>query len=206
MTVAGLVLAAGGGRRMGGPKALVRLGGELLVARVHRTLEEGGCAPVVVVLGAGATEVQAVAPLAGAEVVVHGGWEAGLGSSLVAGLAALRDRPEITAAVVALADQPWVKPASVARLRAAHDRDGASVAVATYDGRRRNPVLLARQHWADVTGTGDVGARDLARSAEAVEVAVEGDPTDLDTPEDLARAEVTLTARRAPRADPARTT
>ncbi|HZB47826.1 MAG TPA: NTP transferase domain-containing protein, partial [Mycobacteriales bacterium] len=57
MTVAGLVLAAGGGSRMGRPKALVRLGGELLVERACRLLADGGCAPVLAVLGAGADEV-----------------------------------------------------------------------------------------------------------------------------------------------------
>ncbi len=60
---AGLVLAAGGGRRYGGPKALVHHEGSLLVERAVRTVRDAGCAPVVVVLGAAAAEVRASAQL-----------------------------------------------------------------------------------------------------------------------------------------------
>ena len=59
-----------------------------------------------------------------------------------------------------LVDTPGIGPAVVRRLVAAHD-DGATVVVATYDGAPRNPVLLAREHWAEVgrLAVGDVGAR-----------------------------------------------
>ncbi len=87
MTVAGLLLAGGAGRRFGGPKALVRLDGELLVERGVRLLRDGGCAPVVVVLGAQAERVRAVAELP--IVVVAEDWATGMGASLRAGLAAL---------------------------------------------------------------------------------------------------------------------
>lgn len=196
MSVAGLVLAAGAGRRMGGPKALISLGGELLVERAIRTLADGGCDPVLVVVGAAADEVRRRAELGGAMVVVHAGWDEGLGSSLTAGLAALAPLDEVTAAVVALADQPWIRAGAVVRLLAAH-AGGAGVAVATYDGRRRNPVLLARPTWSDVPPTGDVGARDLARGDAAVAVACTGDPLDLDTPDDLSRARAREAAERS---------
>ena len=85
---AGLLLAAGAGRRMGRPKALVELDGEPLVVRALRTLAEGGAAPVVVVLGARADEVRAVLP-AGVRRVEAPDWAEGMGASLRAGLAAL---------------------------------------------------------------------------------------------------------------------
>lgn len=187
---AGLLLAAGAGRRFGGPKALARLDGELLVERGARVLREGGCGPLVVVLGASAAEVRAAADLRGAEVVVATDWSEGMGASLRAGLAALAPTPA-PAAVVALADQPLVGAEAVRRLHGAW-AGGARAAVATYGGCPRNPVLLDRSVWAGVahTARGDVGARGWLRAhPELVEhVACDGtgSPTDVDTPADLA--------------------
>lgn len=175
--VAGLLLAAGQGARLGTPKALVEYRGERLVDRGVRLLHEGGCHPVIVVLGAATLQVR------GAVAVVNPDWRTGMGSSLRVGLAALP--PQAEAVVVALVDQPFVEPAAV---RALIDSD-APVAVATYGGRPRNPVLIARGHVERVAAmaNGDVGARPfLAAYPELVtEVEVPGDPRDIDTPEDL---------------------
>jgi nicotine blue oxidoreductase len=98
----------------------------------------------------------------------------------------------VGAVVVALADQPLVGATAVARLIAAY-RSGASVAVAAYDGQPRNPVLLAREHWAEViaTATGDQGARAFLRARPDLVTLVEcgdaGRPDDIDTPADLDR-------------------
>ncbi len=181
--VAGLVLAAGEGRRFGRPKALVELDGERLVDRAVRLLRDGGCAPIVVVSGAAPLEV------AGADVFDNPDWKTGMGSSLRCGLAALP--AECGAAVVALVDQPYIGLEAVRRLVDAY-RKGAQAAVVTYGGQRRNPVLLARDTWPAVAAlaTGDVGARRYieARRQEVVEVPGDGtgDPRDIDTPDDLA--------------------
>lgn len=186
MTVAGLVLAAGSGSRFGGPKALVVLDGELLVHRAVRVLREGGCVPVVVVVGAEADRVCREADLP--DAVVAADWATGMGASLRAGLAALAD--EVDAVVVGLADQPLVGSAAVERLRAAFSA-GAEVAVATYGGRPRNPVLLARTVWPDVArlARGDEGARPFLRAHpdRVTPVACDGtgSPFDVDTPADL---------------------
>ncbi|MEV5739591.1 nucleotidyltransferase family protein [Microbispora rosea] len=182
--VAGLLLAAGGGSRFGGPKALVEFEGERLADRGVRLLAEGGCRPVLIVLGA------ADVPVAGAVVVRNPGWAAGLGSSLRAGLRALP--PAAPAVVIALADQPLVRPEAVRRLIAAFEA-GARVAVATYGGAPRNPVLVAREHLAEVAALaeGDVGARPFLRAHPELLTAVPcddaGDPADVDTPADLRR-------------------
>ena len=186
--VAGLLLAAGAGRRFGGPKALVELDGELLVHRGAALLRDGGCAPVVVVVGAAARQVQAAA--GDLPTVVAADWESGMGASLRAGLAALADGPS-QACVVALADQPRVGPQAVVRLVQAW-RAGADAAVATYDGRQRNPVLLDRSTWGEVgdAAVGDTGARAwLRQHPERVAVVScddTGTPFDIDTPDDLA--------------------
>ncbi|WP_307871591.1 nucleotidyltransferase family protein [Micromonospora sp. U21] len=183
--IAGLLLAAGAGRRYGRPKALVELAGEPLVRRGIRLLRDGGCAPVHVVLGAGADEVP---ELPGAVPVRHDRWPEGLGSSLRRGLASLPvDAP---AAVVILVDQPLISPVAVGRVRRAHAA-GAAVAVATYAGRPGHPVLLGRATWPLLDGyaVGDRGARDLLRARPDLVVEVPcddaGSPVDVDTPADL---------------------
>ncbi|WP_243715688.1 NTP transferase domain-containing protein [Micromonospora sp. KC207] len=157
-TVAGLVLAAGAGRRYGGPKALVRHSGPLLVERAVRTLVEAGCAPALVVLGAAADRVRAVADLSGARVVGSPRWATGMNSSLRVGLTALT-ATDVVAVVVLLVDMPGISAEAVRRVAA--DAGPAALATAGYGpGRRGHPVLLGREHWTGVlaSATGDTGA------------------------------------------------
>jgi nicotine blue oxidoreductase len=120
----------------------------------------------------------------------------GMGSSLAAGLRALQGGAK--AAVIALADQPLVGPEAVRRLIAAYAA-GATVAVAAYDGKPRNPVLIAAVHWPRVIdlATGDAGARPFLRAHPDLVTLVEcgdtGSPDDIDTPEDLARVRARMT-------------
>ena len=103
---------------MGRPKALVELAGEPLVRRALRVLRDGGCAPLVVVLGAAADQVAALLP-PDVIAVVEPGWAEGMGASLRAGLSTLdRLDPRPAAALVHLVDLPGVTAAAVARLAA----------------------------------------------------------------------------------------
>lgn len=180
--VAGLLLAAGAGSRLGRPKAVVEVGGVRLVDRGVAMLRGGGLKPVVVVLGAAATEVQ------GAVIVRNPYWRSGMGSSLRVGLASLPESAD--AVVVALVDQPLVGAEVIRRLSAAYG-SGAGIAVASYGGAPRNPVLLRRDYWSRVaqTAVGDVGARPFLRANPALVAHVEcgdiADPADVDTPADL---------------------
>jgi CTP:molybdopterin cytidylyltransferase MocA len=193
VSVAGLLLAAGGGRRLGGrPKALLAHGGRLLVERGARLLTTAGLDPVVVVVGAAAEEVLARAALGSARTVVNPGWAEGIGSSLRVGLAALEQAGNIEAVVVALVDQPHLRGEVIGRLVAAW-RAGARAAVATFAGQPRNPVLLDRSVWDDVReqAVGDVGARGYLRRHPELVAGVPcddvGSPFDVDTEADLAR-------------------
>ena len=193
--VAGILLAAGEGSRLGQPKALVEVAGQRLVDRGSRMLRDGGAAPIVVITGAAPVDVP------GALIVHNPAWASGMGSSLATGLAALQALPgECDAAVLALADQPLVGSESVRRLIAAHQA-GASIAVAAYDGRPRNPVLIAREHWAEVLtlAEGDAGARPFLRAHPGLVTLIEcgdtGSPDDIDTAEDLARVTQALLHR-----------
>ena len=183
-TVAGLVLAAGGGRRYGMPKALVEYEGSLLVERAVRTAR-AVCDPVLVVLGAQAVDVWRTADLEGATVLANRDWETGMASSLRTGLDGLRGWPgRVDAALVTLVDMPGMTPEAL-RTVAAHAAPDA-LATATYDGVRGHPVLLGREHWAGVaaTATGDEGARRYLAGRAVTEVDCTGlaDPTDLDVP------------------------
>jgi CTP:molybdopterin cytidylyltransferase MocA len=185
MTVAGVLLAAGEGSRFGRPKALVELNGRTLAELGVNLLRAGGADPILVVTGAAPVELD------GTHTVYNPEWRSGMGSSLRTALSFL-DPIDIAAVVVALADQPLVGSEAVARLIAAY-RDGATVAVAAYDGKPRNPVLLAREHWREVAAmaTGDTGARAFLRAHPDIVTVVEcgdtGRPDDIDTPADLAR-------------------
>lgn len=193
---AGLLLAAGAGRRYGRPKALVTYQGRLLADRAVGALREGGCDPVVVVLGAAAGQVRAVADLAGCRVVDNPQWETGMGSSLRAGLAELAGTGAV-AVVVLLVDLPGVTGAAVRRVAAR--AAPAALAVAGYGAgcgpgghrggdRPGHPVLLGRDHWPAVAAqaVGDTGARAYLRAnAGAVALVPCGDVADdreLDVP------------------------
>ena len=198
--VAGVLLAAGQGSRLGRPKALVELDGQTLAERGVTLLRAGGTDPVLIVTGAAQVELR---PEHQARTVYNGEWRTGMGSSLRAALRALTELeagPAIGAVVVALADQPLVGAEAVGRLIAAY-RAGAEVAVAAYDGKPRNPVLLAREHWPEViaTATGDQGARAFLHARPELVTLVEcgdtGRPDDIDTPADLERIAVSRPGR-----------
>jgi CTP:molybdopterin cytidylyltransferase MocA len=183
-TVAAVVLAAGGGRRYGMPKALVSYEGSLLVERAVRTARTV-CDPVLVVLGAQAVDVWRQADLDGATVLANEDWATGMASSLRTGLDGLRGWPgSVDAALITLVDMPGMTTAALQRI-AGHASPDA-LAVATYDGVRGHPVLLGREHWAGVIGTatGDEGARAYLATHDVTEVDCTGlaDPADLDVP------------------------
>jgi CTP:molybdopterin cytidylyltransferase MocA len=174
--VSGIVLAAGAGRRLGGPKAELVVGGERLVDRAVRVLRESGCAEVVAVVRAG-TRVD------GAVVVVNSDPDRGMGSSLQLGLAAASgDR-----AAILLVDTPGITADAVRRTLDV----AAPVAVATYGGCRGHPVVIDRPLWTNVAALaeGEAGARAFLREHPELvtEVPCDGDLADIDTAEDLAR-------------------
>lgn len=157
--IAGLLLAAGAGRRYGMPKALVD--GGAWMRRAVTTLTDGGCDQVLVVVGAQADEVIPLVP-ASAGAVVAADWDEGMGASLRVGLAELgrTAAPQVHAALVHLVDLPDVDASVVRRLAAL--ASPSVVARAGFDSQPGHPVLLGRQHWADIVSRahGDRGARD----------------------------------------------
>ena len=166
--IIGVLLAAGAGRRAGGPKALrVDPDGTSWLLRSITVLREGGCDAVVVVLGSEAdraTDVLASSGFAadpGLTVVDAPDWQLGMGSSLRRGLLAAQRDP-MAAVLVHLVDLPDVTPDVVHRLLRKVPLGPAVLARATYGGRPGHPVLIGRDHLPSImVGLGgDTGAKD----------------------------------------------
>ena len=195
MKVAALILAAGGGSRLGRPKAEVVVGGRRLVDLAIESCVRAGLSPVVVVLGA--AWVIPMPPADGPDgdapevwLVENTDWSTGMASSLRAGLAALEPEAGIEAVIVTLVDTLSVGEEHLGRVGAAL-RDGATAAVATYRGKSRTPVGLIREAWAEVARTvvGDEGARGWLRThpemVTEVECADLGPWIDIDSEGDM---------------------
>jgi molybdenum cofactor cytidylyltransferase len=183
--IAAVVLAAGAGSRFDGPdhKLEVELDGERIVDRALRSAVSAAIGPVFVVVGARALELPD--DLADSVTVVpHAGWADGQVTSVRAGIAAA-EAAGADAVVIGLADQPFVTPDAWRAVAAAT----APIGVATYGGRRGNPVRLDSTVWELLPASGDEGARAVMRiRPDLVEqVPCPGSGDDIDTREDLAR-------------------
>lgn len=187
--VAGAVLAAGSGTRMGGPKAELMIGGRRLVDRAVATLTAAGCHPLLAVVPAGVE-------VAGARAVVNADPARGMRSSLDLAVAAAGAAPAL---LVVLVDMPGLRVDAVRQVAGAW-RPGR-IAVGRYGARTGHPIVMSPTLWrAAISAAGpDEGARALLRAhGELVDaVDVPGDPSDLDTPDDIAA----WLARAAPEPD-----
>jgi len=196
--VAIAILAAGRGSRLGGdiPKPLVELRGRPLVSWALGAATASDLRPVVLVVGHGRDAVTRAAT-EGVVVVRARRWRRGIARSLRAALQALEPWAQVGAVAIGLADQPLVGADAYRRLAGAY-REGAGLAVATYHGQRRNPVLLGRTMWPRARRLdGDEGARALMGDEDVVEVDCTdtGSAADVDTLDDLREAERLLEAR-----------
>ena len=199
--VSAIVLAAGSGSRFGGGKLLSPFGGETLISATLNGLREAPVDEIILVVGKQAEELRRVCEPYGTCVVDNPDWEEGMSTSVRSGLGAMK--PGTQAAVVLLADQPLVGSEAVARLVAAFE-NGSVVAVATYGGAARNPVLFARKVWSllEEELSGDEGARGFIRRHPELVTEVPcddvADPADVNTVEDLNRLEERVAAGAAP--------
>jgi molybdenum cofactor cytidylyltransferase len=193
--ISGIVLAAGASTRMGQPKAALPLGqmGETVLARVVRTLIEGGVPGVVVVAGAHVDAVRAAMPghEPRARIIEHTGWQRGQLSSLVSGLDAI-DAPLLEAALVTLVDVPLVRPSTVAAVIEAWRRTRAPIVRPALGEQHGHPVIFDRSVFADLRSADlDTGAKAVFALHRDRIVNVEVDDAgafeDIDTPEDYQR-------------------
>jgi CTP:molybdopterin cytidylyltransferase MocA len=185
MTVAAVVLAAGGGTRFeaadGSHKLLAPFRGRPLVTWAVASALASHVGPVAVVEGA-----VALGEVLPADVVVlpNPAWAEGQATSVGVAVAWARSLGA-EAVVIGLGDQPLLAPSAWRAVAAAPA--SLPIAVATYDGRRGNPVRLGSAVWERLSFVGDEGARELMRRQPELvgTVACEGSPADVDTVEDL---------------------
>lgn len=193
--ISAVVLAAGSSSRMGRPKPLVPLGEVPLLARVLASVRRSAVGQVVVVLGHEADRVRREVSMDGATIVVNPDYEAGMSTSIRAGLRAADPRAE--GFLIVLADQPFVSAATMDALIRRRAESAAKIIIPTYRGIRGNPVLLDRDLSSEALAIkGDQGCRAIFgdHEAEILEVPVD-DPgviLDLDTEEQVARAQAAV--------------
>lgn len=185
--VAGLVLAAGGGRRIGSPKAQIEIEGERFVDRAVRILQEAGCEKVFVVLGAW------VGGVPGGVIIENSNWQEGMGSSLLAGLNVFIKDLQISTMVVTLVDLPGLTAAGVTKI-IDHPSD---LVAATFNGVQGHPVKFGRAHWLPMLENlvGDSGAKGYLvgqRNLALVEIGQICNGTDVDTLVDLEKFKESL--------------
>jgi CTP:molybdopterin cytidylyltransferase MocA len=189
MRIVALILAAGSGRRMGGPKALLRIGGESFLARTARLLARPGVASVAAVVGREVAARAAEAVPAGLALLVNPRPEDGMISSILRGL----DGGEAAGADAVLlhpVDHPLVEPRTVDRVVAAL-LEGATIAVPAHGERRGHPGGFARAAWGALrSAPAHRGARAVLADHPDWVVHVPGDPgcvVGIDTPADYER-------------------
>lgn len=190
--VAIAILAAGQGSRLHSPvpKPLVLFKGQPLMLHSLRAAQESGLAPIITVVGYQAHQVTARLP-GKVGVIANPDWQTGLASSVRAALKAFATKPQIGAVCIGLADQPLMSAVAYQRLAAAYHK-GATLAVATYKGKRQNPVLIDRSLWSDAQKIrGDQGMKQIMQQYAVHEVCCEdiASATDVDTRADLLRLE-----------------
>ena len=186
-TVAAVVLAAGQSRRMGKPKQLLRLGSKTILERTLENVRGSAVEEVILVLGAEADEIRNKLDLDGVRVLINPDFQAGMGASLRKGLAAVS--PSMEAALIVLADQPFVQASTLDHLIACHAKQASQILIPLYRGFRGNPVLLDRAIFPELAQlTGDIGCRAIfgAHTQSIHQLAVDdvGVLLDIDSVED----------------------
>ena len=191
MSVACIVLAAGGSTRLGSPKQLLEYGGRTLLRHAVEAVLATPCRPVVVVLGSGADRLRTQLAGLEARIVVNPGWQRGMGGSVRLGMAALAEQGKTDAVLLTLCDQPLVGTGELARLLDAwHGGQPCPLAAAEYGGTLGVPAVFGREHFAELAASPDAagGKPILQRHAATVlAVPMPEAETDIDTREQYER-------------------
>jgi molybdenum cofactor cytidylyltransferase len=191
--ISAVVLAAGMSRRMGTPKQLLRIDGKPILERTLNNVRESAVDEIVLVLGAAADRVEKEISTQGLKIVRNEDYKKGMGTSLNAGLEAVD--PQANGALIVLADQPFVRAATLNTLieshrESFHQKSPAQIVIPTWKGFRGNPVLLDRSVFPELrTVKGDMGCRAIfgkhARNIRKIALDDMGILLDIDSREDL---------------------
>jgi molybdenum cofactor cytidylyltransferase len=186
--VAGIILAAGASSRMGQAKQLLKWQGKTLLQHTIETAQQSALSPLVVVLGARASQIQAHLVNCQAEIILNEKWESGMGSTIAAGLKyALQLRPELEGACFLLTDQPYLRPPIITEMLRQFRRTGAVGVAARYKDTLGVPALFHQQLFTELLALdGQRGAQPLLRkyAREIESISFPKGAIDMDYPED----------------------
>jgi len=200
--LAGIILAAGMGTRMGATKQLLPLGGRPVLEKVIQNGLAAHLDPLILVLGHEANKIMDRLFLSRARVVINSKYKTGMSSSIKAGLAAigplcdgamflLGDQPQVPTAILKALIQSYTNQAHTKRPHTDRPHTNQTIVIPTFRGRQGNPVIFGRHFFPELNQlTGDIGGRVLfkAHPEKIIQVPVETNAIcfDLDTPEDYA--------------------
>lgn len=197
--VAGIVLAAGTSTRMGRNKLFMELEGETLVRRTVRRVAKAGVDPLIVVLGHEADRVREALDGVGFQAVLNAEYERGVNSSLRAGIHAASETAA-QAAIIVLADMPFVTTEMIAMLVEIYRRGDAPLVISDYDGVNAPPMLYDRSLFPELAASEGQGCGKHVVKRHRHEAAAASWPSealiDLDAPEDYDRVKASLDSRR----------
>jgi molybdenum cofactor cytidylyltransferase len=198
-SVAAVVLAAGSSSRMGTNKMLLELGGETVLRRAVRTAREAGLDPAVVVTGHQADRTRAQVADLDCVLVHNDEHEVGIHTSVRAGIAGLPSSTD--AAVVMLADMPFVTARMLRDLVKRYRESDAPLVISTYGDVNAPPMLYDRSLFGELAVMQRrCGKEVIARHRDEARVLrwPQGALADLDTPEDYDRIAAEIAAEATP--------
>ncbi|HMH24875.1 MAG TPA: nucleotidyltransferase family protein [Puia sp.] len=197
-----IILAAGSSSRLGQPKQMLTYRNKSLIRHVTDEAIASGTGPVLVVLGANATEVAAeleelaveleevVAELKDGAVLIriNTGWQEGMASSIRHGLTEmLKAYPGVDTVVLAVCDQPFVSAALFGQLLALQKETGKGIIASAYEGTLGTPALFGKKYFTGLQELqGHEGAKKLLKlhAGDVSSIPFDGGEIDIDTPED----------------------
>ena len=167
--VAAILLAAGRSNRFGAEdKLLARMGGMSVALHAARTVTELAPARQIAICPDSDGALAHMLAGEGFDIIANPDAERGLSESLRLGIAAAQAGPE-QAALLCLADMPFVRAEHLAALLARFDPHDAPVVASGRDGVPMPPALFARSLFAELADArGDQGGRSLLASAVLV--------------------------------------
>jgi molybdenum cofactor cytidylyltransferase len=190
MTIGALLLAAGESRRMGATKQLLPIEREPMLSLSLKNLSDAGISEIVVVLGHDSENIIKTLRLQekNVRIAINSDYRRGMSSSIAAGLKMLS--PGSSGVLIALGDQPLVKPATISALIQRFISSEKGIAIASYRGRRGHPVIFSSTYFIELLSlSGEVGARAIIHGNPDDIAYLESDDgailMDIDTPSDL---------------------